>query len=132
MFRLIIALVLILHGIGHTMGFFASWTSVPMGFRDQPWIFSGDIIMSSDVGRAFGLLWLVALIGFVGSGLGLLFNYDWWKSLAIASSVISLIVIIPWWNTVATGAQIAAVLVDVIVIMVLSLPIGDRLIESLR
>jgi hypothetical protein len=132
MLRLIIALVLILHGIGHTMGFFASWTSVPMGFRDQPWLLSSDITIASPVGRAFGLLWLVAMIGFVGAGLGLIFNNEWWKPLTIASSVISLIVIVPWWNTVATGAQLGASLVDIIAIVVLSLPIGDSLIESLR
>lgn len=93
--RYIIAMVLIGHGIGHVMGFLEAWTTVSVGFSNQPWLLSSGITIDSPVGRAFGLLWLVAMIGFVGAGLGLLFHQAWWQPLAIAAAVISLVVILP-------------------------------------
>jgi hypothetical protein len=132
MLRLILAIVLIAHGIGHIMGFLAAWTNVPMGFSDRPWLLSTGVTVSSAVGKAFGLLWLVALVAFVVAGLGVLLRADWWPMLAIAGSVVSLIAILPWWNTVASGPRIWASLVDVVTIVVLLVPAWrEQLVRAL-
>jgi len=52
------------------------------------------------------LLWLVAILGLVGSALGIVFRLAWWPDLAIAASAVSLLVIAPWWNTVPPGARV--------------------------
>jgi hypothetical protein len=117
MLRVVSAIVLVAHGLGHVLGFLAAWTSVPMGFTGKPWIFGGAEI-GSPVGKLFGLVWLVALAGFVAAGYALYKDEGWWRTAVVAASVISLVVILPWWNTVTPGSRLAAVLVDIIVIAV--------------
>lgn len=132
MLKYIIALVLIVHGMGHVMGFIESWTKISVGFSEQPWLLSGGVTMESPVGRAFGLLWLVAMIGFVGAGLGLLFYQEWWPPLAVVAAVISLVAIIPWWKTVTPGSGVGATLVDLLVLVALLLPWGDRIVQAIH
>jgi hypothetical protein len=122
MLRLILAVILIAHGLGHIMGFLAAWTNVPMGFTDRSWLLSTGVTVQSALGKAFGLLWLVALVALVGAGLGVWLRADWWPTLAIVGSVISLLAILPWWNTVAPSPRIWASLVDIVTIAVLLVP----------
>ena len=65
--KYVMVLALLGHGAGHVMGFLAAWTKLPMGFVDQPWVFGGDIMIQTAIGRVFGLVWLVALVGFIGA-----------------------------------------------------------------
>ena len=102
--RYVIVLALLAHGIGHVMGFLAAWTKLPMGFVDRSWVLGGDVKIQTAIGRAFGLIWLVALVGFIGAGLGLLLRQEWWSALATAGSVISIVAIVPWWNTATPSA----------------------------
>ena len=125
--KYVIVLALLAHGIGHVMGFLAAWTKLPMGFVDRPWVFGGEVKIQTAIGRIFGLLWLVALVGFVGAGIGLLLQRDWWSTLAIASSVISIAVIVPWWNTVTPSARLWPLLVDVLVLVALLGPWRDQI-----
>ncbi|MCI0398906.1 MAG: hypothetical protein L0332_29515 [Chloroflexi bacterium] len=131
MLRIIIILALLMHGIGHIIGFLAAWTPVPVGFSNHPWALSGGVTMTSPAGRAFGLLWLVAMIGTVAAGLGLLFHQDWWAPLAVAASVISLVVWLPWWQTVPRGSLVGAVAFDLLIILALLSPWADRVIRAL-
>ena len=131
MIRFVFAVPLLVHGLAHISGFLAAWTSADVGYREQSWLFSADITMSSPVGKAFGLLWLVAAIGLIGSGLGMVFRQDWWPALAMAASAISLVVILPWLRTVPPGAWVGAAF-DVLVIVVLLTPLRDRIVELIQ
>ncbi|RIK48122.1 MAG: hypothetical protein DCC57_13645 [Chloroflexi bacterium] len=113
--RWLMVIILIGHGIGHATGFLNAWTTLPTGFSSAPWIFGGDLTTTSAVGKAWGLLWLLALIGFVGAGLGLWFRQPWWLPMASAAAAISLVAVVPWWNTVVMGARVGA-LVDVAIL----------------
>lgn len=119
--RFVFAIPMIAHGIGHISGFLGAWVT-SSGFSERPWIFSRGITLQSPVGRAFGLLWLVPLLGFVGAGLGLIFGQPWWPAVAIAAAVVSLVVILPWWNTVPSGAKVGAAF-DLLVLIVLLSPL---------
>ena len=120
MLRTIIALVLIAHGIGHVMGFLEAWTGIPVGFSRSPWLFSDGVLMDSTVGRAFGVLALIAMIGWVGAGLGLLGDQAWWRPLALMSAVVSLVFILPWWNTLSDGFRIGGGAFDLAAMVVLA------------
>jgi uncharacterized membrane protein YphA (DoxX/SURF4 family) len=131
--RYFLALVLIMHGIGHVMGFLAAWTpSIEVGFSTAPSIFWSGVTVESVVGKAFGLLWLVAMVASVGAGFGLLFGHEWWRALAVASAFISLAAIVPWLNTVPAGARIGAIVVDLLIIVILFLPWGDQITQALQ
>jgi hypothetical protein len=128
---IVIAIVLLGHGIGHVMGLLASWTNLPMGFTESPAIFSPQIHIQSPIGKTFGILYLITMVAFVGAGIGLFTEQSWWTTLAVAASVLSLIAIIPWWNTFTPGSKQAAVLVDLIVIAALLGPWKDELLSRL-
>lgn len=128
--RWLIIVVLLAHGIGHIMGFLESWTSIPAGFTDQPWVLSSGVTIESTVGRVFGLLWLAAMTAFVGAVIGLFTHQEWWRSLAIAAAFLSLLAILPWWNTVTAGARVGAVLVDIVVIVALLPGWGAQIAQS--
>lgn len=124
--RFAFALPLILHGLAHISGFLASWTAADVGYSDHAWIFTSNIHIRSPVGKASGLLWLVAAMGLVGSGLGILSGEAWWAELGLAGAAISLVVIISWWNTVPPGAKAGAAF-DVIILLGLSTPIQAQI-----
>lgn len=129
--RWVVAIVLLAHGVGHIMGFMASWTYVPMGFTDRPWLLSDAVTVHSIVGRVFGLLWLVAMGAFLVGVYGLIGHQTWWRPLLIAAALISLFVILPWWNTVTPGSKIGAAVVDVVVLIALLPPWGEQVAQTL-
>jgi hypothetical protein len=131
MLRIIIAIPLIVHGLAHISGFLTAWTPANTGFPDKPWLFSSSIYLSSPVGKIFGVLWLLSMIGLAGSGLGLLLRQEWWHVLALSGAVLSLVVIVPWWRAVPPGAWIGAAF-DVLIIIALATPLKNRILDLIR
>lgn len=110
-----VGIFLIMHGLGHTMGFLAAWTRLDVGFTDDPWILPGEVRFRDHIGQAWGMLWLVALAGWVVAGLGVIQAAEWWPALAKGAAVVSIVAIVPWWRTVPVGAWLG-VLADVVVL----------------
>ena len=131
MIKWLVALALFMHGVGHIAFFFAAFTPIDMQYTPQPWIFPGDVLITSPIGKAFALLWLIAMIGFIAAALGLVSGQPWWATTAVAASVISLVVIIPWWNTIDATTRTWALLADVVVIVAFAFPWRTRVIEAL-
>lgn len=125
--RLLFAAPLIVHGLAHIGGFLTSWTSMDAGYSERPWVFSQSVTLRSPLGRVFGLLWLLVVLGFVAAGLGLGLGQPWWPTLAIVSALGSLVAIVPWWNAVPAGARFGAAF-DLLVLVVLLTPLRDRLL----
>jgi hypothetical protein len=131
MVRWIIAAPLILHGIAHLGGFISSWTSNLAGFADHPWLLSSTVTLRDPFGRVFGLVWLVAMVTLVSSGVGLITGQVWWPTIAMVGATLSLVVILPWWNTVPPGAKIGVVF-NVLVIIILLLPLKSRVLDIVQ
>jgi hypothetical protein len=130
MWKYLIALVLVAHGVGQIMPFLAAWTTAK-AFSDASWLFSSGEGIGSSIGQAFALLGILALLGFVGGALGFLFGQEWWPPMLIAASIISLIVAIPWAAAWPMGSLIGNVLVDVVVLVALLTPWGERLAHAI-
>lgn len=119
MLKIVIGLVLIAHGIGHSMGMLKVFglASVNPGWDGSSWILSG--VAGSTVTNAVGIvLWAVALVGFVAAGLvvfGVL-PEDWWVPLAVVSSVASLAGIVLFPVAFPVISTIGALAVDVVVL----------------
>jgi len=128
MLQYLVMIVLMAHGIGHVTGIMRSWTSIEVGFSDKPWILGGNHTMESTVGKAWGVLWLVALFAFLGSGISVAMGSESWRYTALIGSVFSILAIVPWWNTVMTGAK-AGVILDLAIILVLLLPWGEKITD---
>jgi hypothetical protein len=97
--RIIIALVFFVHGVGHAMGIMPALRLVNVkGWSSHSWLVTP--LLGDGVTRIISVvLFLAALVGFLAAALGLLgwlVPHDSWRTLAIASPVISLFELRYW------------------------------------
>lgn len=120
--RIIIALVLFVHGIGHVMGILPILgLSTIETWNDRSWLLTG--LLGDTITRIVGfILFAAALIGFICAALGLmswLIPHAWWQTLAVISAVISLVAIALFWNAFVAffPNKIGAIAVDAAVLI---------------
>lgn len=130
MIRYLVAFVVIMHGLAHITGPLGFWGSGEQAFADRPWIFSSGLTARSGVGRAFAVVWILAVVGLVAAGLGLAFGREWWSTLALAAAAVSLVAIVPWLKAVPPGAW-AGALFDLLILAALLPPWAGRIQEFL-
>lgn len=118
MLRYLIAIVLFAHGVGHLLFVANSWGYWRGGEGGRSWLFSGVLGAGQAVEGILGLLWLVPLIGFVTVTWGYFTQQGWWPQLALASAVVSLVMIVLWWGSLVSGSAFFALVVDIVVIVV--------------
>lgn len=94
--RYLIAIVLFAHGVGHLLFVANSWEFWRGGEAGRSWLFSEMLGVGQTVEGIFGLLWLVPLVGFVTLTWGYFTHQGWWPQLALASAVVSLVMIVLW------------------------------------
>lgn len=131
MIRWLIAIAMLMHGAGHIVFVLAAFTSTPMEFSTAPWLLPGAFTVDSPVGKAFALLWLLAMLGFMVAAVGLILRKEWWPPLAVAAAVVSLVVLLPWWNTITPSSRVWVLLADVVVIAAFGLPWKDKVVKAL-
>jgi hypothetical protein len=107
--RLLIFGALLVHGIGHTLGF---WRPA------RSWLMPG--VSESTLRMVGGILWVLVAIGFILAALGyyhLLVPLAWWRPLALYSAILSLVGLLlffgtwPVFNFIGATAMNIAVLV---------------------
>ncbi len=116
--RIIIALVFFIHGVGHAMGIIPALRPVDVkGWSSHSWPLTS--LLGGSVTRIISIvLFLAALVGFLAATLGLmgwLVPHDSWRTLAVASAVISLVAIALFWNAFVSFIpnKLGAIAVDV-------------------
>ncbi len=119
MLRIVLAAVLVMHGIGHVL--FLGPALRVVEWADQT---GGSWLLTSSLGdgvaHATGaVLWAVSIVLFVGSGIGLLATQDWWRTLAIGGAVVSLIGIALFWDGIASASAGPALVLDAAVLVAL-------------
>lgn len=124
--KIILSLVLFIHGLAHLGGVFAPITKDHSGFKNTHWLFSNKINLDSRIAQLWGVIWLVAAIGFVSSAYGFYFQTSWVTTVVFMSAIYSLVAMIPWFNAVPAGAKVGMVFdLIVIVFLVVSQRIQD-------
>ena len=113
--RVVVALVIMVHGIGHVLFLAPCLGITQWGQSAHSWLLTktlGDVAT-----RVIGsLLWLVVIAGFVTAGIGLLGQYAWWRTLADWESPLA-----PVWLAGYGSYQLVIVVVLAVVVGVLSL-----------
>jgi hypothetical protein len=98
--RVIVAVVLIFHGVGHALGVLPAF-GVTLGRTHAAgsWLAMGA--NGAGRGQAIGFaLWAIALVGFVSAGfavLGWLVPQTWWSLLALVSAFVSMVALVFFW-----------------------------------
>jgi len=117
--KIIVALVLLGHGIGHSMGILQVFNvaTVSPKWDGRSWLISG--VAGRTLTQVIGVaLWAVALIGFVilaGVVMGWL-PESWWEPLAIVSSIASLAGLALFPTAFPTFSSVGALAVDLAVL----------------
>jgi hypothetical protein len=107
--RYLIALVLGLHGLINAMGFAATWGLAKLPISASPEVLP-QLTSGGGVVRVFGILWLLAAIGFVVGAAGLASASTWWKGLTLSAALLSLTLCVAWWTDAKAGAVIDIVI----------------------
>jgi hypothetical protein len=115
MLKILIFLILVAHGIGHSIGVAGGWGSNAWGGSGESWLLTP--VLGRSVGVLEGVIWLIPAIGFVAAGAALLMGNDAWRALALASSAASLVAIALFPQQLPTFSTVAAVVVDLAVLV---------------
>jgi hypothetical protein len=112
---IIFAILVILHGLIHLMGtiVYMQWGEIE-SLPYKTTLLNGRWDLGETGIKAFGLLWLIPLVGFVLAGIALLTGWGWWQPLLTGVSLFSLLVTALDWHVAYAGTA-----VNVIILVVL-------------
>jgi hypothetical protein len=119
MLRIVLALVLFAHAVGHILGplQLLGISNVKSAWQGDTWLLSG---LGPTLNQVLGVvLWSVAMAGFLATA-ALVLNWlpaDWWAPLAIGSAVLSLVSVVLFPGALPTLSLVGAVAVDLIVLL---------------
>ena len=101
MFKILFAIFIVLHGLVHMLYFGQSWRVFElrpgMVWPDGAWAFSR--LLGDETTRLLAsVLLIVATVGFMVGGAGLLFEQDWWRPIVVGVAVFSTVLYILFWD----------------------------------
>jgi hypothetical protein len=105
----LVAIVLVLHGCAHLVGFAGAWQLTD----DIPYkttLLGGAVDVGAAGIRAFGLLWLAAALAFVVAGIAVLLRASWWPAYTVITAAASLLLCVLALPDAQVGAAFNAVL----------------------
>ena len=101
MLRFVISLFIVLHGLVHLWYFTLSQRLVEfkpeMGWSGRSWIFT-NFLGDSTTRSLASVLYVLATIAFVVSGIGILLRAEWWRPVLVGSAVFSAVIILLLWD----------------------------------
>ena len=124
LFRLLVVVFLVMHGIGHVLWFLAAWTPIRAGMSDERWSLPGDVTIRSPLGRVWGLLALATMIAFLAAAVVLLGGWVGWRGLTYIGVVLSFVAVAPWRRQSPGSTWLMAILADLVLLFLLALPIS--------
>ena len=124
LFRILVVVMLLMHGLSHLIWFLASWTSVHTGVGEGSWVLPGDVTIRSPIGRMLGLLALIVVVVFTTASLMLLAGLEGWSSLANVGVFLSYGAVVPWIRQGPGSWGVTSVLANIILMFLLALPLS--------
>jgi hypothetical protein len=96
--RVLLAALLIGHGVAHVVGFAVPWrlvTSAEVPYRTTV---AGGLVDVGPAGvRLIGILWLLVAVAFVSVGAGVMQRATWWFREALAILMVSFVLCLLGW-----------------------------------
>jgi hypothetical protein len=120
MLKVALALVLLAHGIGHSMGLLQVFkvAQVNPQWQGDSWVLTS--VAGTTATQVVGiLLWTAAMIGFAGVA-GVVVGWlpaTWWQPLAVGSALLSLVGLLVFPTAFPTFSTIGAAAIDIAVLI---------------
>lgn len=108
--RYALALLFLLHGIAHLVGFLVPWGLVESDEPPLTSLVNGTIAVSSATLRMLALLWIPLAAAFAGAAVGLLLGAGWWYATAMFASSASLLFSAIHWPLARVGVHLNALI----------------------
>jgi hypothetical protein len=109
MLRVLLGMVLLLHGLVHLIGFVVPWRLVDLseeGFVYKTTLLSGSLDLGAVGIQVVGALWLLAAIAFVAAALGLFLRRPWTVRLLAVAASFSLLLTLLDYSVAYAGAYL--------------------------
>ena len=117
----IVAVVLIVHGLIHLMGTAVYARHVQIqGLTYKTTLLNGRWDWGETGIRIFGVLWVLPAIGFVAAALAILAGWEWWQPVLVAVTLLSLTLTAVDWSTAFLGT-----IIDIAILALV--PLGPRI-----
>ena len=112
--RFPLALLMVLHGFAHLVGFAGSW-KLSSNIAYKTTVLGGHVDLGDTGIHALGLLWLANAAAFAVAGIALALRASWWHPFAVGVTLVSLALCV----VELPAAKIGAVLnVAILVVLV--------------
>jgi len=117
--KLILAAVVLFHGIGHVLFLGPAIGAVDWaGQTGHSWALTG--ILGDGPTRGIGaLIWVATIVLFVVGVAGFLMAQPWWVGMTVLASFISIVGIVLMWDGLATSSAVMALATDVVILVAL-------------
>lgn len=130
LFRLLVVILLVMHGVGHLIWFVASWTPLRSGFGEGRWILPGEVTIRSPLGKLWGLAALLVALLFVAAAVALLGQSLHWRTIANSGVILSFGVVVPWLRQAPGWTGVNAIVADLLLMILIALPLSVDLVTS--
>ena len=101
MLRITIGVFIVLHGLVHLLYSGQSWRlfelQAGMVWPDGSWTFSG-LLGDENTRTLASILYVLAAIGFVAGGAGILARQAWWRPVVLGSAAFSAAIVVLFWD----------------------------------
>jgi hypothetical protein len=89
LWRIILAVVIASHGIGHTLFLVPCLGIAKWGQTSQSWLLT-DLIGDTPTRAIGSVMWSAVTVGFMVAGFGIFGQQSWWRTMVIGSCILSL------------------------------------------
>ena len=115
--RILLAILIGVHGIGHILFLAPLLGLADWGQTDNSWL-SG----SSWLVRTLGVIvYAVVMLGFIAAAFGIFTQTNWWSMILLASAAVSIVALAVFWVRPRTSPEVSAMTLNGIVIGLLLL-----------
>ena len=118
MLKLLIATVVLFHGVGHILFLAPTIRLASWGQTGHSWVMTP--VLGDGIARILGAgLWTAAIVLFVAAFGGLVMSAEWWRAVAIGGALVSLGGIVLMWDGIAPSNAFFALAFDLVVLVAL-------------
>ena len=119
MSTLVIAVVVLAHGLGHVLFLGPALRLVDWaGQTSHSWALTATLGDVPARGIA-ALIWTAAIVLFTAGVAGFVTDHEWWRPITIAASIVSIAGLVLFWDGIATSSAVFALAFDVVLLVAL-------------